>query len=430
MFSHTRASSLACTFLTCTLANAGGPVIDIPPGSLPTSAWFAANPDATVNVFGGENIFPDSGGGNFGFNGATVNIESTASSGFFTLDQFLEDVTYNINGGELVRAKFTGTIGTTTLNINSGSAERGLWMQGNSTGTMTDGFIGVTGAGQAPLIVEDTASFVMNGGSISSFVLIQDSGSFTLNGGTIGSGVQIDDTATVTIAGGTTGSNGLIRDPGGTLNVTGGTVGGSFVAEQGTINMSGGIMNENGAMLNSGFGVVDPVMTMTGGALGSDFRAYDGTMTISGGIIGDRIRIGRPTGTGEGITVNLIVKSAILGGVPLDLTTTPTVITVRSGLLLTGALNDNTLFSIDLNDAFVLGEDRVRTAAVITLALAEEPCSADIAAPFGVLNFFDVSAFIALYSASDPSADLAAPFGEFNFFDVSAFISLYAAGCP
>jgi hypothetical protein len=57
-------------------------------------------------------------------------------------------------------------------------------------------------------------------------------------------------------------------------------------------------------------------------------------------------------------------------------------------------------------------------------------CPADLAAPFGTLNFFDVSAFISLYNAQDPAADLAAPFGTLNFFDVSAYISAYNQGCP
>jgi hypothetical protein len=57
-------------------------------------------------------------------------------------------------------------------------------------------------------------------------------------------------------------------------------------------------------------------------------------------------------------------------------------------------------------------------------------CPADLASPFGTLNFFDLAAFIGLYSASDPDADLAAPFGVFNFFDVAAYIALYNAGCP
>lgn len=58
-------------------------------------------------------------------------------------------------------------------------------------------------------------------------------------------------------------------------------------------------------------------------------------------------------------------------------------------------------------------------------------CSAaDLAAPFGTLNFFDVSAYIASYNAQDPAADLASPSGVWNFFDVSAFIAEYNAGCP
>ncbi|MFK7884174.1 MAG: GC-type dockerin domain-anchored protein [Phycisphaerales bacterium] len=59
-----------------------------------------------------------------------------------------------------------------------------------------------------------------------------------------------------------------------------------------------------------------------------------------------------------------------------------------------------------------------------------QPCLADVAAPFGVLNFFDVATFIGLYNSNDFNADLAAPFGSLNFFDVAAFIGLYNSGCP
>lgn len=62
--------------------------------------------------------------------------------------------------------------------------------------------------------------------------------------------------------------------------------------------------------------------------------------------------------------------------------------------------------------------------------VVDQPCIADLAEPFGELNFFDVSAYIALYNAQDPSSDLAEPIGAFNFFDVAAFISEYNAGCP
>lgn len=77
---------------------------------------------------------------------------------------------------------------------------------------------------------------------------------------------------------------------------------------------------------------------------------------------------------------------------------------------------------------FIVNQDETRGRyAVYDGANA---CPADLAEPFGTLNFFDVAAFIALYNAQDPAADLAAPAGVFNFFDVAAFIAAYNAGCP
>lgn len=57
-------------------------------------------------------------------------------------------------------------------------------------------------------------------------------------------------------------------------------------------------------------------------------------------------------------------------------------------------------------------------------------CVADLAEPFGTLNFFDVAEYMSLFGSEDPAADVAEPFGTFNFFDVSAFIASYNAGCP
>lgn len=58
-------------------------------------------------------------------------------------------------------------------------------------------------------------------------------------------------------------------------------------------------------------------------------------------------------------------------------------------------------------------------------------CSpADLAEPYGVLNFFDLAAYLDLFNAGDPAADLAPPFGVLNFFDLAAYLDLYNAGCP
>ncbi|MFG0245078.1 MAG: GC-type dockerin domain-anchored protein [Phycisphaerales bacterium JB052] len=57
-----------------------------------------------------------------------------------------------------------------------------------------------------------------------------------------------------------------------------------------------------------------------------------------------------------------------------------------------------------------------------------EVCAVDLNCD-GAVNFFDISEFIAAYTAMDPRADFTGD-GLFNFFDVSAFIGLYSAGCP
>jgi hypothetical protein len=83
----------------------------------------------------------------------------------------------------------------------------------------------------------------------------------------------------------------------------------------------------------------------------------------------------------------------------------------------------------DVTDLSIRGEYRVGAdSAGLDNVRLGGGCQADFDGN-GLLNFFDVSAFIAAYNAADPAADLAAPFGTFNFFDISAFIALYNAGC-
>ena len=47
----------------------------------------------------------------------------------------------------------------------------------------------------------------------------------------------------------------------------------------------------------------------------------------------------------------------------------------------------------------------------------------------GLVNFFDVSAFLNAYNANELSADLTGD-GMLNFFDVSEFLNAFTAGCP
>lgn len=57
------------------------------------------------------------------------------------------------------------------------------------------------------------------------------------------------------------------------------------------------------------------------------------------------------------------------------------------------------------------------------------PCSsADLAQPYGRLDFFDVQLFLQRFSAQHPSADLNQD-GAYNFFDVQIFLAAFSAGC-
>ena len=92
----------------------------------------------------------------------------------------------------------------------------------------------------------------------------------------------------------------------------------------------------------------------------------------------------------------------------------------------------NKTFNFDLNPGantvtIVAIEDSGNTN-ILTATVTLNTCEADFTGD-GVLNFFDVSAFLSLFNAQDDAADLNND-GQFNFFDVSTFLSFYSAGCP
>lgn len=57
-------------------------------------------------------------------------------------------------------------------------------------------------------------------------------------------------------------------------------------------------------------------------------------------------------------------------------------------------------------------------------------CPADLAEPFGTLNFSDLVAYLAAFNNADPAADFADPIGTLNFSDLLAFLAAFNAGCP
>jgi hypothetical protein len=73
-------------------------------------------------------------------------------------------------------------------------------------------------------------------------------------------------------------------------------------------------------------------------------------------------------------------------------------------------------------------EIRTADVALDSLVVIEPPCVADMNGD-GVLNFFDISAFLTAMAVQDPAADFNND-GAVNFFDISAFLSAFSAGCP
>lgn len=66
----------------------------------------------------------------------------------------------------------------------------------------------------------------------------------------------------------------------------------------------------------------------------------------------------------------------------------------------------------------------------ITLRLVtDEPCPADLAEPFGLLDLADINAFVAGFVSENAIADLDGN-GLFDLQDINAFVGAFLAGCP
>lgn len=64
-----------------------------------------------------------------------------------------------------------------------------------------------------------------------------------------------------------------------------------------------------------------------------------------------------------------------------------------------------------------------------TVAITVLECEADLVAPWGALDFFDVQRFLNWYSAEDSRADMNGD-GSWDFFDVQLYMQAFSAGCP
>lgn len=91
------------------------------------------------------------------------------------------------------------------------------------------------------------------------------------------------------------------------------------------------------------------------------------------------------------------------------------------------------LYTIDpltgsATDLGVIEGDQTWDAVTLVIDDGVESCIADLTGD-GLLNFFDVSAFLNAFANEDPIADFTGD-GLYNFFDVSDFLNSFTAGCP
>jgi probable HAF family extracellular repeat protein len=159
-----------------------------------------------------------------------------------------------------------------------------------------------------------------------------------------------------------------------------------------------------------------------------DSHAFRYQLNASGGVV-NRVDLGSLAG-GYSIALSINDQGAIVGtsgnraviwenDALSDLNTR---IDPQSGWILNKATGINE--SGQIVGVGSLGGDPFR-AFLLTPTVE---CVADLSND-GMLNFFDVSAFLQLFSAGDLAADFSGD-GTLNFLDVSAFLIAYSAGCP
>jgi len=144
-----------------------------------------------------------------------------------------------------------------------------------------------------------------------------------------------------------------------------------------------------------------------------------------------------PDTSGAPMDLELLSASGDTGAISIDFAPVLS-LPAGAGELFTASLSDAAQGEFEALFTFAAFNDRVLFAQPgpaqtlilrLTGTVGAEVCVPDLAAPFGVLNFFDVAAFLTLYTTQDPAADLTGD-GLINFFDVSQYIALFNAGCP
>lgn len=211
---------------------------------------------------------------------------------------------------------------------------------------------------------------------------------------------------------------------GGELNISGGTVGNFLRARRDSeINISGGTVGDHFSASAAS------VVNISGGTVGEDFNVFgggffgNGIVNISGGNFGNNFEALSES------EVNLFGTEFLLNGTPLNLALdqTITIINRGAGEVLSGTLSDGTAFDFELNDVLTFSplDDFFADDATVTVTLAAPSVTLGDVSGDGLVNFLDISPFIAVLTAEDfqDEADIDGN-GAVNFLDIGPFIAL------
>ena len=96
-----------------------------------------------------------------------------------------------------------------------------------------------------------------------------------------------------------------------------------------------------------------------------------------------------------------------------------------------GSFTATYTFRVHNERALFDGATNVEDMTLVLTGIVGEggDCVADLAEPFGELDFFDVAEFLDLFIANDLQADVNDD-GSLDFFDISDFLDSYNSGCP
>ena len=289
--------------------------------------------------------------------------------------------------------------------------------------------------------IPDGAVINLNGGSIASGTVFSaadfpNGTTLNINDGAVGLGVVINN-STINIAGGQValGASNLsegVNNFSNIVTITGGDVGGFFqLRGNSTLELSAGTIESFGTL-------PDATATVTGGT----FTLVDnnGVLSISGGDFNTFRSFGNST-------VDLFGTDFAIDGQPItNLTLDEAFEITQRNVTLTGTLSDGSTFSNFLDSSTPVGNldfgpfatvadleavpGFVASSATINVTLVQGVTPTPLLGDSnldGVVNFLDISPFIAILSGDDflAEADINGD-GVVNFLDISPFISILA----